>query len=184
MASSSAPDLPALFHAGSAPGVHPSELCSFRAAERRLQRRCPLVVGMNVRLTRADGGRRRYRSTAPGPPPPHMDVPSERPSPSGLCSTRKSATPSRLFRPERSAWLSWDSSPPGYSPSPAGHGLHRASPHEVPGFGRKRPKLVLFRVSLPGEVGLPLSRLPTLMGFRHLVTFAEVRFRPDPGVAS
>jgi hypothetical protein len=40
----SAPSLPAFFHAGSAPGVRPSELSSSRAAARRLRRRCPLVV--------------------------------------------------------------------------------------------------------------------------------------------
>jgi hypothetical protein len=61
-----------------------------------------------------------------------MDGPSSRPSPSGLCSTRKSATPARLFRPCRGTWLSWDSSPPGFSPPPVGHGFHRASPHEIP----------------------------------------------------
>jgi hypothetical protein len=59
LASSSAPNLPALFHAGSALGVHPSELCSFRAAVRRLQRRCPLAVGMSFRPVRVAGGRRR-----------------------------------------------------------------------------------------------------------------------------
>jgi hypothetical protein len=42
---SSAPSLPALFHAGCAHGVRPSELCSSRAAVRRLQRLCPLDVG-------------------------------------------------------------------------------------------------------------------------------------------
>jgi len=165
MASSSAPDLPALFHAGSAPGVHPSELCSFRAAARRLRRRCPLVVGTSFRLARAAGGRRKRRNAAPDPPPSHVDVPSGRPSPTGLCSARKSATPSRLFRPPRGAWLSWDSSPPGYSPSPVGHGLHRASPREVPARAQATLRS-LFRVSLPGEVGLPLSRPPTLLGFR------------------
>jgi hypothetical protein len=44
LALSSAPSLPALFHAGSAPGVHPSELCSSRAAVRCSQRRSPLGV--------------------------------------------------------------------------------------------------------------------------------------------
>jgi hypothetical protein len=40
----SAPNLPALFHAGSARGVRPSELSSSRAAVRCLQRQYPLVV--------------------------------------------------------------------------------------------------------------------------------------------
>jgi len=65
MAFSSAPDLPALFRAGSAPGVRPSELCSSRAAARRLRRRCPLVVGTVRRRTRAAIGRRERRSAAP-----------------------------------------------------------------------------------------------------------------------
>jgi hypothetical protein len=64
LASSSAPNLPALFHAGSAHGVHPSELCSFRAAARRLRRRCPLVVGMSFRPVRAAGGRRSAETRA------------------------------------------------------------------------------------------------------------------------
>jgi len=41
---SSAPSLPALFHTGPAPGVHPSEHCSSGAGERRLRRRYPLGV--------------------------------------------------------------------------------------------------------------------------------------------
>jgi len=41
----SAPCLPALFHAGSALGVFPCRAFPFRAAVRRLRRRCPLVVG-------------------------------------------------------------------------------------------------------------------------------------------
>jgi hypothetical protein len=135
VASSSAPDLLALFHARSAPGVRPSELCSFRAAARRLRRRCPPVVGVILRSARAAGGRRERRNAAPNPPPSHVDGPSKRPSPSGLCSTRKSATSHRLFRPTRSAWLSWDSSPPGFSPSSDGRDLHRASPHEIPCSG-------------------------------------------------
>jgi hypothetical protein len=44
--------------------------------------------------------------------------PSEQPSPSGLCSTRESATSGRLFRPVPSAWLSWVYAPPRCSPSP------------------------------------------------------------------
>jgi hypothetical protein len=44
----SALSLPALFHAGSAHGVRPSELCSSRAAVRCLQRRFPPGVGSPV----------------------------------------------------------------------------------------------------------------------------------------
>jgi hypothetical protein len=41
---SSAPHLPALFHAGPAPGVRPSELCPSRSAVRCFRRRTPPVV--------------------------------------------------------------------------------------------------------------------------------------------
>jgi hypothetical protein len=148
LAFSSAPDLLALFHARSAPGVRPSELCSFRAAVRRLRRRCPLVVGMSSRPARAAGGRRKRRNVAPNPPPSHVDVPSGLPSPTGLCSTRKSATSHLLFRRARSAWLSWDSSPPGCSPSAEWPGLHRASPLEI------------LR-SDASDLAVPLQGLPT-----------------------
>jgi hypothetical protein len=65
LASSSAPDLLALFHARSAHGVSPSELCSSRAAARCLQRRYPLVVGASLGPVRAAVGRRKHRSAAP-----------------------------------------------------------------------------------------------------------------------
>jgi hypothetical protein len=80
---------------------------------------------MQLRPARTAGGRRERRSTAPNHQPLIMDGPSKRPSPPGLCSTRKSATSVRLFRPNRSAWLSWGSSPPGFSPSPS---IARPSP--------------------------------------------------------
>jgi len=47
---SSAPSLPALFHAGSALGVHPPELCSSRAVVRCFQRRSPLGVPAAYRV--------------------------------------------------------------------------------------------------------------------------------------
>jgi hypothetical protein len=46
-----------------------------------------------------------------------------------------------------------------------GHGLHRASPHEVKPPGDESTFGPLFRVLLPLEVGWSLSRLPTLLGF-------------------
>jgi hypothetical protein len=46
-----------------------------------------------------------------------------------------------------------------------GHGLHRASPHEVAPPGDESTFGPLYRVLFPHEVGLPLSRLPTLLGF-------------------
>jgi hypothetical protein len=90
---------------------------------------------------------------------------SAAPSPSGLCSTRESATTSRLFRPSRSTWLSWDFSPPGCSPSPAWHDLHRASPHEVARPGGEPTCHAPLQGLTTVEVGWSLSRLPTLLGF-------------------
>lgn len=65
MASSSAPNLPALFHAGSALGVRPSEL-SPPAQPRAVSGAVALVsLKTTLRHTRAAAGRRRCRSTAP-----------------------------------------------------------------------------------------------------------------------
>jgi hypothetical protein len=50
LAPSSAPSLPALFHAGSAPGVNPPELSSSRAAVRCFQRLSPLGVRAAFRV--------------------------------------------------------------------------------------------------------------------------------------
>jgi hypothetical protein len=96
---------------------------------------------------------------------PMLDVSSDHPSPSRLCSTRESATPRRLFRPTQ-ARSSPELSPlQGVLPHRHGHGLHRASPLEVTRLGDESTNRALCRVFLPGEVGLSLSRLPTLLGF-------------------
>jgi hypothetical protein len=118
MAPSSAPSLLALFHARSAPGVHPSELCSSRAAVRRLRRLCPPGVGGALGLTR-------------GPPSPSRTpkrCARTRSSPCGqdlenaprLQGFAPHESPPHqaggLGRPERVALL--DFSPSGCSPSP------------------------------------------------------------------
>jgi hypothetical protein len=164
MASSSAPDLLALFHARSAPGVLPSELCSSRAAVRRLRRRCPPVVGAFLRPARAPTRCRGCRSTAPNPRAPMVGGPLRRPSPSGLCSTRESTTSDWLFRPPRAR------SSPGLLPFrvfPLA-GIARPSPcaplMRFPAWAQASAR-DLCRVFLPGEIGLSLSRLPTLLGF-------------------
>jgi hypothetical protein len=127
VASSSAPDLLALFHARSAPGVLPSELCSSRAAVRRFRRLCPPVVGTPFLPVRTLASRRERRSTAPSLRAPwwtgHPDVPRlqgfaphESPPLRAGC----------LRRRERVALLGFP--PSGYSPSPEWHDLHRALP--------------------------------------------------------
>jgi hypothetical protein len=52
-----------------------------------------------------------------------------------------------------------------FPPGQNGHGLHRASPHEVAPPGDESTFGPLFRVLLPPEVGLSLARLPALLGF-------------------
>jgi hypothetical protein len=164
LASSSAPDLLALFHARSAPGVLPSELCSSRAAVRRLRRRCPPVVGAILRPVRAPARRRRCKSTAPNSRAPMMDGTSKRPSPSGLYSARESATSVWLFRPPR-ARSSLGIVPFRVLPLA---GMARPSPCapllRFPAWAQASAR-DLYRVFLPGEIGLSLSRLPTLLGF-------------------
>jgi hypothetical protein len=164
MAPSSAPSLLALFHARSAHGVRPTELFSSRAAVRRLQRRCPLDVRKPLKPTRRPAFRRGCRSAAPEPPISIMGRPSEQPSPSRLCSTRKSATSNRRFKPERAR--SSHGLPPlqGVLPRWNDNGLHRVSPHEVTRTEGKPTDWTLYRVLLPDEIGWSLSRLPTLLG--------------------
>jgi len=68
-----------------------------------------------------------------------------------------------------SAWLSWAFLPSRVFPlgrmAPA---FTVASPLEVVPPGDESSFGPLFRVLLPHEVGLPLSRLPTLLGFAAL----------------
>jgi hypothetical protein len=101
-------------------------------------------------------------------PTPMVGRPTERPSTSGLCSTRESATSCRRVRPTRAR--SSPGLPPlqGFPPRRNGHGLHRASPHEVLPPGDESTSGPLSRVSLPHEVGLSLSRPPTLLRFAAL----------------
>jgi hypothetical protein len=168
MTSSSAPDLSALFHAGSALGVLPSKLCSSRVAVRCLQRRCPPVVETSLRPARVAGGRRNRRSGAPN---------HQRP----IWACRRSAPRLQGFAPHES--------PP---PRPGGLGrtevrgslgLHplQGVPSHRNGTAFTAPPLMrfpvwaqaaawdLYRVLLTDEVGWSLSRLPTLLGFRHLM---------------
>jgi hypothetical protein len=161
----SAPSLLALFHDRSSHGVLPSELCSSRAAVRRLQRRYPLDVGTPFRTARVPVTRRERRNTAPRPPfpiwvvlpdAPHLQgfAPHESPPLHTGCLGRTRARGSPGIAPLQ-----------GSHPHRAGNGLHRASPLEVARLGDKSSARALYRVLLPGEIGWSLSRLPTLLGF-------------------
>jgi hypothetical protein len=84
---------------------------------------------------------------------------SERPSPSGLCSTPESATSCRRFRPTRAHGSHGLFRPPGFSPSSAQPGLHPISPHELSGvdLGQAQPKLHC-RDLRPGSPGFPFPK--------------------------
>jgi len=103
----------ALFHASSAHGVFPSELCSPHAAVLCFHSRCPLVVGRM---------RRPYAAFCANVAKLHIG-PTANTSPSGLSSTWESATLNGfLHRQKRVALLGFV--PPGFSPSPELHSLH------------------------------------------------------------
>jgi len=90
----SAPGLPALFHAGSARGVRPSELCSFRTGGDRLRYHYPLAVSdgddrLLARTTFTSSGFLGPR-TWTGGLAERRYAPS--PAASGSCSVRESAT--------------------------------------------------------------------------------------------
>jgi hypothetical protein len=87
----------------------------------------------------------------------HVERFPETSSPSGVCSTRKSATARRLFygHHERVALLGF--CPPGVSPSPERHGFHQCLPSRACSAGRKRPAQRLLRVLIPARLAC-LSR--------------------------
>jgi hypothetical protein len=111
---------------------------------------------------------RRCFAEAPRRPSGPFQRPSRRPSPSGLCSTRESATCCRRFRPTTAR------SSPGFRPLQGALPRHKGTTFTVPPLMRlsvratNRPSGSPYRVSLRDEVGLPLSRLPTLLGFPTL----------------
>jgi hypothetical protein len=63
----SAPRLPALFHAGPAPGVRPPEPCSSRTAVRRFRRRTPLAFHRRGREVQPAGLPLRAKGAGPQP---------------------------------------------------------------------------------------------------------------------
>jgi len=99
----------------------------------------------------------------------HTTKPSETPPTSGYCSTRRSDTLLRRFRPKQSRCSPEASAPPGYSPSRARpEPSSRAPLMRLPCLTPKRPAKTHYRGLLAGEMGLPLARPPTLLGFSTL----------------
>jgi hypothetical protein len=155
-------------------GLRPSELCSSRAAVRRLRRLYPLDVRQPTMTAPTDRARRPKPTSAGGvprrarrPKPPNKPEPVERqqqpkpPKPddrmerprerSRLQGVAPRESPplqtDGLGRPGRVALL--DFRPPGCSPSLERHGLHRVSPHGLGIHGRYRPRTPPHRVSIP-----------------------------------
>jgi hypothetical protein len=93
-------------------GLCPSELCSSRAAARRLRRRCPLVVLTSPPTCLTPAHTR---------PKPHIkwsmrSRPRERPRLQGFAPRESPLHHRRRFRPTASTLLSWALYPPGCSP--------------------------------------------------------------------
>jgi hypothetical protein len=136
-------------------GLHPPEL--FPLAQ-------PYVVSDAVPLlSLGDPGLLAHRRAPKCSPIGRLRWP---PSPTGVCSTRESATEHRRFRPMTSAQLSWAFHPPGFSPSLRWRDLRRTSPR---GLGLHRTRTL--------DLGCPTGfypqqdwlvsrkRPPTLLGF-------------------
>ena len=160
LALSSAPSLPALFHAGSAHGVPPSR--AFLLSCSRTPSPAPLPSWrleeghVDAPFTGEPNPKRRLKPASRAPCPTS--------SPSGSCSTRESATYPRLFRPRAAR------SSPGLSPSRVFSltGMARLSPR-LPSWAWPYRSHATDKATLQGlassEIGSSLSRPPTLLGF-------------------
>jgi len=88
----SAPCLLAIFQTRSARGVPPSELCSSRAAVRRLRRRYPHDVGKHRQTSITGHQHRTANRSSPTEASDQSVTPPTATSSTGSCSTRESAT--------------------------------------------------------------------------------------------
>lgn len=159
-----APSLLALFHARSALGVPPSGRCSSRAAVRRLRRRCPPVVGP---ATRSPGDR-----TGHDVAPKHgvktgtdrIETCEATPAFRALLHARvRHEDGDGLDRRRRVALL-------GFLPSRVLSLVRMSAASTAPPLmwfpGRAQATdTTPLQGIVPDEVGWPLSRLPTLLGF-------------------
>jgi hypothetical protein len=95
-----------------------------------------------------------------------VDKPSGAPSTSGSCSTRRSDTLNRRFRPAESRCSPEAFAPPGCSPSSAAPRPSPGAPLlRLPQPGAKAAGHSPLQGMTAEEIGLPLARLPTLLGF-------------------
>lgn len=147
LALSSAPSLPALFHAGSALGVHPSEPSSSRAAVPRLRGPSPHAVDRTRRSLTGSASiesRASPRQERQG----HVKAPRAT-STSGSCSARESATDKKRVR-SLGARSSLGFSPLQGAPSPRDGSAFTEPPllrFSIPGC-RSAPRCYRSRVSL------------------------------------
>jgi len=161
-------------------GLRPSEHFPFAQPCAVIRRRCPPVVALPF-LTRPS--RRPPRASTLRSP--FFASPSEQPSPTGLCSTRKSAAPPRLFRPTCCTWLSWAFSPSrAFSLVGIAMAFARLSPHGLLLGRRERLLRVPHRVYASNEMGWSLSRLPALLGFSAFWSSTNYSVCCGSGVAS
>jgi hypothetical protein len=147
-------------------GSSSSELFSLHVGANCSQLPVPHVVARVTKLCRKASlktTRCKHRITSQAL---HMTKPGETPSTSGYCSTRRSDTLLRRFRPKQSRCSPEAFAPPGCSPSPAMPGPSSRAPlMQLPCLTPKRPAKAHYRGLLAGEMGLSLARLPTLLGF-------------------
>jgi hypothetical protein len=90
--------------------------------------------------------------------------------------------PNRLFRPARARGSPGVFAPPGYGPH--SDGLAFTGPSLTRFFALGVPSTTPPQGIAQSEVGGPLSRSPTLMGFFTSWRFTHVRLDTDPGVTS
>jgi hypothetical protein len=138
-------------------GFRPPELCSSRAAVRRLRRRYPHAVGRGpcrYPFVQPERIRKNARNRLPRNPDPTPRLqglaPHESPPHTNGCLGRKQRVALLGFRP------------PGFSPPLEWHDFHRASPHGLGSTARKQTEELPSRVSLPaGLARLLRDRLPS-----------------------
>jgi hypothetical protein len=154
-------------------GFRPPELCSSRAAVRRLRRRYPPAVGGGTAGDRSTGSDETEATSQDETEATSQDATEATPThqrsshpdrPRRLQGLAPHESPPRdrgcLRHEPRVALLGFR--PPGCSPSPEWHDFHRASPHGLGPADRTRPRGLPSRVSLPARLArLSRDRRPS-----------------------